>query len=129
MIVKDYHCQTCNTTIEKLVDSSNIQEAISCPLCYGFANKIISMRNTDPVDSSWIGTVREVVNKSSKEPHCTEFLKHPTRQNYKNWMKGEGLRHLEKGESYLTKPDKESKLKEYKHKLKLKYRERNAISI
>ena len=46
----------------------------------------------------WIKSIREVVEKGSDKPHCQEFLKNPTRDNYKKWMKGEGLRHLEAGE-------------------------------
>ena len=131
MIVHDYECHLCEAITEKFVDSSNIPDAIKCPNCIGLATKIVSMRNTDTVDSSWIGSVVDVVQKNSNDPHCTEFIKHPTRHNYKKWMKGEGLRPLEDGEkqSYLTKPDRESKLKSLKHKMQIKNRERNSLTV
>jgi len=130
MKVYDYECMLCGEITEHYVKSPT-PNYFPCPVCKGHAKKIISMRMTEPIDCSWLKSVTEVVNKSSKDPHCTEFLKSPTRQNYKNWMKGEGLRHVEDGEksSYLTKPDRESKLKVMKHKMQLKYRERNALTV
>jgi len=45
----------------------------------------------------WIKSIREVVNKEGGS-HCQQFLKDPTRDNYKAWMTKEGIRHLEVGE-------------------------------
>jgi putative FmdB family regulatory protein len=48
--------------------------------------------------ASWLPSVLEVVAKDDPSPHVVNFLKNPTRTNYKAWMKGEGLRPLEPGE-------------------------------
>jgi len=128
MLIKDYLCESCGETTEYYVKSP-IPKFIPCPVCKGHAKKIISMRQTEPIDCAWLKSVTEVVNKSSKAPHCTEFLKSPTRQNYKNWMKGEKLRPLEKGESYLTKVDRKNKLSDMKHKMNIAYKKRNSLEI
>jgi len=79
---------------------SDRQSTVECPFCKGIARKIISIPGSNLASESpdWIKSIREVVEKGSDKLHCQEFLKNPTRDNYKKWMKGEGLRHLEVGE-------------------------------
>lgn len=49
-------------------------------------------------DADWIRSVREVVGHDNPLPEAQRFMKDPTRQNYKTWMKAQGLRPLENGE-------------------------------
>ena len=127
MIVKDYECQQCGQTHEHFI-TGDIPAHVRCPKCNGKADKLLTVRHTIPVDADWIRSVCEVVDKNPDKPHCQEFLRHPTRGNYKNWMKGENLRPLEPGESATPKPDPARKDK-MKHKLKRRWQERNAIAI
>ena len=129
MILKDYECQVCGEITEDLVDSKNVPDQIICPICNGYADKILTISQTHPVDAAWIGTVLEVVDKESTKPHCREFVTHPTRANLKNWMKGEGLRPLEPGEATVPKVDDKQKRAEIKKGMLERYRERNAVSI
>ena len=103
MIIKDYQCVNCKKISEHYVDGKDIPAFVFCPNCETVANKIISISQTTPIDSEWIHSVLEVVEKDSNKPHCNEFLKNPTRANYKNWMAKEKIRHLEPGEK-LRKP-------------------------
>ena len=99
MIIHDYECQKCGKVTEHyIVDLNNIPNQILCPICGETAKKIISMSQTSPIDSEWIRSVLEVVEKGSDKPHCNEFLKNPTRANYGKWLKNENFRHLERGE-------------------------------
>jgi hypothetical protein len=68
-------------------------------MCQGIARKIISIPGPNLASESpdWIKSIREVVDKDGG-CHCQEFLKDPTRDNYKKWMVGENVRHLETGE-------------------------------
>lgn len=130
MIIHDYQCQVCEEITEHFItDSSRIPDQILCPICNGYADRIVSLSQTSPVDASWIGTVREVVDKNPDKPHCQEFLRHPTRANYKAWMKGEGLRPLEPGESAMPKVDKERRRTEIKKGMLERHMERNSISV
>ena len=128
IIVKDYECQECGMVTEKII-AGEIPDKIVCE-CGGSAEKIISMSLTHPVDAGWLKTVAEVVDKNPAKPHCQEFLRHPTRANYRAWMKGEGLRPLEPGEPAMPKVvDKKHRSDKIKERLKSKWQERNAISI
>ncbi len=78
---------------------SDCPKATQCSACGGIAVKIISIPGANLASESpdWIKSIREVVNKEGGR-HCQEFLKDPTRVNYKKWMAGEGVRHMEAGE-------------------------------
>ena len=73
---------------------------VQCPSCQGIASKIISIPGSNLASESppWIRSVLEVVEKNSGKRCCQEFLRNPTRDNYKKWMVGTGLRPLEAGE-------------------------------
>ena len=132
MIVHDYECQDCGAISETFI-TGKIPEFGICPDCKGPTKRIVSMRNTAPVDAGWISTIREVVNKNSDAPHCKEFLRHPTRANMKAWMKGENLRPLEPGERGMpkekTEKEKRERRKNISGQLLEKHRERNAVEI
>lgn len=131
MIVHDFECQDCGVISEAYITTmKHIPTTGICPDCGGKTKRIISMSYTAPIDSPWIGSVLEVVDKHSNEPHCKEFLRHPTRDNYKKWMTGEGLRPLEPGERSIPKQtDRAERKANIKHKLMQQHRERNAVSV
>ena len=94
---------------------------VVCHACGGKATQIISPRDTTPVDAAWISSVLEVVDKDPEAPaHCKEFLRHPTRANYKAWMAGEGLRPMDKAEKGGVKKPTEAEEKFRKDTVKRK---------
>jgi len=100
----DFKCTKCGNIDERI--EHHTAELVGCSKCKGVAKKIISVRgpNCSNDNSQWVRSVLEVVDKDSKAPHVVEFRKNPTRQNYRKWMKGEGLRHLEPGEENKPYP-------------------------
>ncbi len=98
MILHDHWCKFCGTSFEAMVKWDERES--SCPNCGKHAERYFKSgcANTEPIDAAWIKTLHEVVDKDSNKPHVVEFLKSPTRENYKRWMNGEGIRHLESGE-------------------------------
>ena len=90
-ILADFECSKCNTVTEHYVDAQ--QKTVECK-CGGKAKKIISLPGVyvNSENPSWLKSVTDVVDKEDKRPHVQEFLKHPTRENYKRWMKEEKIR-------------------------------------
>ncbi len=103
-ILHDYWCKFCGTSFEQIVNWD--QRQVPCPACGKMADRYYKSgcANTMPIDAAWIKSLHDVVDKDSTKPHVTEFLKHPTRDNYQNWMKGEGIRHVEQGEK-IARPE------------------------
>ena len=126
MIVRDFQCKECNEVTEEIVYPET--NDIKCA-CGGVAEKIFSVSNTSPYDAGWIKSVLEVVDKSPDKPHCQEFLKHPNRSNYKNWMTKEGLRCLDPGEEPPQRESIESKKARVKPLLMERLKERESLSI
>lgn len=124
MILYDFECERCGNTIEVFTDSQT--NTGTCPLCGGKTKKIISIGRVNCMneDANWIRSVTEVVDKEGGQ-HCQEFLKNPTRSNYKKWMKGEGLRPMEPGE--LPGKPKEPSIKELTDATYKRVREREAL--
>ena len=91
MIVKDFECKKCKKITEHFVDAK--QKSVKCE-CGGMAKKIISLPGVyvNPENPSWLAGVLQVVDKEDKRDHVQEFIKHPTRDNYKRWMKVEKIR-------------------------------------
>jgi hypothetical protein len=104
----DFECEHCQVINEMMVDSSEspICEKCGTPLTKVF---ITSGGHRLPEDTSWLPSVLEVVDKDSKAPHVTEFLRNPTRTNYRAWMKGEGIAPLERGERPHRPTEKEER--------------------
>ena len=102
MILRDFECKRCGRIYEKIVDSS--LDFIKCSVCGGFCKKIITAGRAylGNDSASWLPSVLEIVDKESNDPHTKEFIKDPTRTNYRAWMKSTGLRPFEPGE----KPNK-----------------------
>lgn len=127
MPLYDYQCERCGHVEEHAMP---VGERISqCTECGGASRRIISvgMVEANNDDARWIREVTDVVDKESKAPHVVEFLKNPTRTNYKNWMRKEGIRHMEPGE----KPINRQKFDVDRHAQKVMelYRERTRCEI
>ena len=96
MPIFDFECEKCSHIEEAITDSS-VRITI-CPKCGCNAKKIFSGSHRTNDDAKWIRSVLEVVDRESRDPAVREFVKRPTRTNYKNWMKATSLRHFEPGE-------------------------------
>ena len=100
MILVDFECQNkkCGHITEELCDAE--RQEITCPKCRKKAKRIISVGHmfVDDENAPWIRSVLDVVDKDSTKPHVQEFMRNPTRENYKKWMKGEGIRPLDHNE-------------------------------
>ncbi len=88
--IYDFECQ-CGRIFEELAEYEEVIKPCSCG---DMARRIISVSGQylGNQDATWIKTVLEVVDKESTKPHVQEFIKNPNRENYKKWMKGEGIR-------------------------------------
>ena len=91
MILADYECSKCKEISEHYVRAE--QKSIKC-VCGGRAKKIITLPGVYVNSESppWMSSVLDVVDKEDKRPHVQEFIKHPTRENYRRWMKEENIR-------------------------------------
>ena len=91
MIARDFECPKCKKITEHFVDAQ--QKTVKCK-CGGIAKKIVSLPGVyvNSENPNWIKSVLDVVDKENKSPHVQEFIKHPTRENYKRWMKEEKIR-------------------------------------
>ena len=128
MPIFDFKCEnkSCGLIFEGFVTSG--VKTLKCPRCGSQARRIFTATtvNLANEDVPWIRSILEVVDKESDKPETIEFLRNPTRSNYKRWMKAEGLRHLEPGE----KPQKPKiDLDKIKERVFKKYRERTRIEI
>ena len=129
MPIYDFECRKCGHIQEVFTSMSNCNRSVVCIQCGGRSKHIITMSgvhlgNEDA--QGWVKSVLEVVDKDNKAPHVQNFIKDPTRKNYKAWMKGEGLRPLEPGERTKPKPRDYSKFGE---KLFRRHQQRNRIEI
>ena len=105
-----------------------------CRKCGKPAHRVVSMTGVNCVneDAPWIRSVLEVVEKGTDRPHCNEFLKNPTRSNYKKWMKGEGIRPMEEGEWNTPIYQREAEERDHKRRTEnvlKKRQERNRIIV
>lgn len=94
MPIYDYECDKCGHR-EEVIHSVHEIYAKICPRCEdALLTRIISASGQylGNQDAPWLRSVLEVVDKESKAPHVVEFRRNPTRENYRKWMKGEGLR-------------------------------------
>ena len=126
-----YDCWNCDHSEEMIfVGPSDPEELFDCPKCKGIPGehpskmrRVIVSNRTDInlVDSPWIKSISEVVNKNphTQKREDREFLRSPTRKNYHNWKRANGLRHMDSGEQGLpNKPDYKGRLDRIKGKLK-----------
>ena len=109
-------------------------KTVDCPKCQETANRIISSSKVNCAndDAEWIREAALVANRDGG-PHCQEFIKNPTRANWKKWMKGEGIRIVEDGEFEAFDKEK-GKREEERHEritkeVFLKHRARKRIEL
>ena len=128
MPLYDFECGVCGEITESIEEYGT--DFIECRQCGKLAKKIITMSgvhlgNEDA--QGWIRSVTEVVDKDNPAPHVQEFIKNPTRRNYKRWMKGEGLRPLEPGERH--KPPNEDRSAIRQREMWRRHQQRKRIEI
>lgn len=99
MILYQYQCRECGNTTDQYFNMDDVHPDLQCGKCGGVSGQVIGIPGPNVASESpaWIKSIREVVNKEGGQ-HCQEFLKDPTRDNYRKWMKTEGIRHIEAGE-------------------------------
>ena len=131
MILYEYQCEKCGCVLDVYATMNCRPKDIDCHDCDGRAVQVIgaSMVNMAAEDAAWLKTVTEVVDKDQSKPHCVEFVKNPTRSNYKNWMKKEGLRHLEPGEKTKPRQMSNADMQRLQSHVFNKFQNRNAITI
>ena len=133
-IIKDYECENvnCGEITEFFVDPFNVDDFLVCPLCDSSSKKIITMRETNTVDPSWLQKVLVSVDKDSNKSHINEFLKHPTRANMNTYLAKENLRHGDKGEPAFRKVDhraKEQEKQRHQGRMLQRQMERNSVRV
>lgn len=105
MPLYDYECSECNCLLEFIKDADDsLPESCGCG---GEMSRIVSFGSHFREEAPWIKTVLDVVNKGSDKAHVKEFLAHPSRSNYKRWMKEEGIRPYEPGEKPAGRNEQE----------------------
>ena len=129
MPLYDYQCHKCNHTWE-VIERSELKITRICRKCSGKARRIISLSgvNCNTEDAEWIRSITEVVNKDpGNKPEDRAFLKHPTRENYRAWMKANNLRHMEPGEGPTKPPPVDERV--LTDRLMERHRERMGLEV
>lgn len=93
MPLYDFQCRAGHTT--EAFKSPNTKR-IRCK-CGLWAKRIISISGQFCAnqDAPWLRTVLDVVDKTDRRAHVQNFVKNPTRENYKAWMKAEKIRPMD----------------------------------
>jgi len=127
----DFECPKCGV----YEDFADPEEKVKfCHKCHSTAKRIISFGDSAYLGNqspAWMKSVLDVVDKENKAPHVQAFVKNPTRENYKAWMRGEGIRpadHTEGGgpPTYKRPERDERKIVD---ELYRRHRERKSISL
>ncbi len=92
MPIYDFECGSCGAITERYAKIND--EILPCEQCASDAYRIISASGhyCANEDAPWLKSVVEVVDKDPSKPHCAEFIRNPTRSNWKKWMAGEGIK-------------------------------------
>lgn len=128
MILADFECRKGHIN-EHLIESSVTVR--KCPTCGGRSKRIISQSGQylGNLDAGWIRSVLDVVDKDSNKQHVREFISNPNRETYKRWMKGEGIRPLDRAEPVRPKVDYEAAKEQRDRRLMDNLMKRNRIEI
>jgi len=130
MPVYDYECAACGHIHERIEEADD-QLSKPCPACeLAVAVRIISCGNSAYIgnqDAPWLKSVREVVGDETREGR--EFLRDPTRANYRAWMDRKGLRPLEPGEKGGKQQKREIVSQRMVAKLAELHRQRTALKV
>jgi len=100
----DYACDHCDTVREMSFRISEKPTGVLCPGCNGELRQVPAIGCIQGDEAEWIKSVTDIVDREGGR-HCQEFIQSPTRSNWRNWMKGEGVRPIEEGEK-PAKPKK-----------------------
>ena len=128
--IYDHESPSCGLIFEDIIDIET--EIIPCKACGKGAKRVIGVSGCYTANdmTGWLPSVLAVVDKESSKPHVREFLKDPTRQNYKKWMKGEGIRPFEPGEERgKSMKDREPDLTKLHKEVYKAHRRRNALEV
>jgi len=128
MIIHDYMCR-CGYEFEVVVKWD--EYTAHCPICENDAKRVYKgFKGIAHEEVEWLKDTLEVVDKEGGQ-HCQDFLNHPSRRNYKAWMKGEGLRPMEEGEKIKrgTRKEKKAQRRKRMNGLKDKFKAREAIIL
>ena len=93
--VYNFSC-SCGHTEERIVHHS--VENVECSKCNGVSVRQFSPPNRHDGSQeapAWLRSVLDVVDRDNPAKHVQDFVKNPTRANYKAWMKGEGIRPMD----------------------------------
>ncbi|MYL84872.1 zinc ribbon domain-containing protein [Desulfovibrio aerotolerans] len=96
MPLYDFTCRVCGRTFEAMAAMDGGEEIC---VCGGSARRLVSVGRGYRADGDWLASVAAVAEKDSDKPHVRAFLAEPSRANYRRWIRGEGIRPLEDGES------------------------------
>lgn len=102
MPIYEYTCEACNANTEVICSVDEYRECVDCSQCGKKAVRTFtpSGHYCSNQDADWLKKVLEVVDKEDRTPSTQAFLQHPTRSNYRQWMKDKGIRPLEDGERF-----------------------------
>ena len=124
MPLHDHKCSYCRNVFEAIVKWD--EREARCPFCNRMASRAyLTFNGIKKEDPNWLNSTLEVVDKDGGI-HCQEFLKNPTRGNYNSWLKGEGLRPFEQGESMKLKKRDTTDLRK---RVMKKFVDNNKISV
>ena len=123
-----YQCG-CGYAADSFFPMNARPDSIECPDCGGSAKYLISCSTVDCSSEcpKWIGTVADVVDPSESREALT-FYKDRTKENYQNFMRASGKRHIEPGEPVGWKP-KPTDLTPVKKRLADQLRKERRIEI
>lgn len=124
MPLHDFQCLKCGTISEEFVKWDEYE--LECLMCDGITKRVyLKFNGIKKEDPSWLKDTIDVVDKDGGA-HCQEFIKHPNRQNYNNWMDTEGLRPMDEGESMKKKKKDTSGIRK---KVTESFRKRNTLNV
>ena len=131
MPIYDYECKKCGLVSEHIT-KWNVVLNLGCT-CGGDVRRIISVSgqycgNESP---TWLRSTLNVVDKENRASHIQNFIKNPTRETYKAWMKGEKIKPadytVKGGPPVYEKPKRD--IKKITDELYRRHRERNTLSL
>lgn len=129
--IYDFECPSKHVT-EHLVHWK--QKKAKCPKCGKTAKRIISAAGqyAGNQDAPWLKSVLDVVDKTNPAAHVQAFVKNPTRDNYRAWMKGEKIApmdYTEHGGPPTAKRPPEVDTAGIRREVLERYRDRNRIEV
>lgn len=118
MPLYDFACPDCGARFE---DLAGLDEPVRpCPDCGRPAKRLLSVGAAYRADAPWIESVTAVAEKDSGKPHVEAFLAAPSRDTYRNWMRGEGIRPQESGEKPRPRSDTKALRREVMERFRAK---------